>query len=188
MQKTHDSHLAGHPGKDTMVGIILRRFFWPKLRDSVRQFIRNCDICGRATVWREAKAGFLRSLPIPERTGCNVTIDFITDLPPSNGCSNMMVITDRLSKDIFIFGTSSMKAVDCAKIFIDRYYRYYGFPRFLTSDRGSDWTSHFWKTFCQLTGIEQQLTTSYHPQSNASERTKPGNIQVSTGLHMLRTR
>ena len=81
-----------------------------------------------------------------------------------------MVITDRLSKDIFLFGTDSMAAENCAKIFVDRYYRYFGFPRFLTSDRGSDWTSHFWKAFCESTGIKQRLTTAYHPQSNASER------------------
>ena len=168
MQQLHDSHLTGHPGKDTMVGMILRRWFWPKLRESVRQFIRNCDICGRTTVWREAKAGFLRSLPIPERIGSELTIDFVTDLPSSEGCTNLMVITDRLSKDIFIFGTNSMAAENCAKVFVDRYYRYFGFPRYLTSDRGSDWTSHFWKTFCETIGIKQRLTTSYHPQSNAS--------------------
>lgn len=170
MQKIHDSSLTGHPGKDTMVGIILRRWFWPKLRESVRRFIRNCDVCGRSTVWREAKAGFLRSLPIPDRIGSDLTIDFVTDLPPSEGCTNIMVITDRLAKDIFLFGTNSMTADKCAKLFIDRYFRYHGFPRYLTSDRGSDWTSHFWKTFCELTGIVQRLTTSYHPQSNASER------------------
>ncbi|KAI0994661.1 hypothetical protein K3495_g13520, partial [Podosphaera aphanis] len=170
LQYTHDSHLAGHPGRDTMVGIILRRWFWPKLRESVRRFIRNCDVCGRTTVWREAKAGFLRSLPIPERLGSELTIDFVTDMPPSNGCTNIMVITDRLSKEIFAFGTKSMTSEVCAKVFVDRYYRYYGFPRYLTSDRGSDWVSHFWKTFCELTGISQRLTTAYHPQSNASER------------------
>lgn len=170
MQRIHNSHLTGHPGRDTMVGIILRRWFWPKLRDSVRRFIRNCDICGRTTVWREAKAGFLRSLPIPERIGSDLTIDFITDLPLSENCTNIMVITDRLSKDIMLFGTESMTSENCAKVFIDRYYRYFGFPRYLVSDRGSDWTSHFWKTFCNLTGITQRLTTSYHPQSNASER------------------
>lgn len=170
MQLTHDSHLTGHPGKDTMVGIILRRFFWPKLRDSVRQFIRNCGVCGRTSVWREAKAGFLRSLPIPERIGSELTIDFVTDLSPSEGCTNIMVITDRLSKDKFVFGTNSMSSENCAKLFVDRYYRYFGFPRYLTSDRGCDWTSHFWKSFCDLTGIQQRLTTSYHPQSNASER------------------
>lgn len=170
MQRIHDSHLTGHPGKDTMVGIILRRWFWPKLRDAVRKFIRNCDVCGRTSVWREAKAGFLRSLPIPERIGSDLTIDFVTDLPLSEGCTNIMVITDRLSKDIFTFGTNSMSAENCAKVFIDRYYRYFGFPRYLVSDRGSDWTSHFWSTFCKVTGITQRLTTSYHPQSNASER------------------
>ncbi|KAI0993287.1 hypothetical protein K3495_g14897, partial [Podosphaera aphanis] len=170
MQKTHDSYLTGHPGKDTMVGILLRRWFWPNLRDSVRRFIRNCDTCGRSTVWREAKAGFLRSLPIPERVGSELTIDFVTDLPESQGCTNLMVITDRLSKEVFVFGTKSMEARKCVEIFIDRYYRYHGFPRYLTSDRGSDWLSHFWKTFCQLTGITQRLTTAYNPRSNASER------------------
>lgn len=154
LQQTHDSHLAGHPGRDTMVGILLRRWFWPKMRESVRRFVRNCDVCGRATVWREAKAG----------------IDFVTDLPPSNGCTNIMVITDRLSKEVFMFGTNSMTSAECAKVFIDRYYRYHGFPRYLTSDRGSDWLSHFWRTFCELTKITQRLTTAYHPQSNASER------------------
>lgn len=170
MQRTHDSHLAGHPGRDTMVGILLRRWFWPNIRESVRRFIRNCDICGRSTVWREAKAGFLKSLPIPERLNSELTIDFITDLPESQDCTNIMVITDRLSKDVFVFGSKSMAAKQCAELFVDRYYRYYGFPRYLTSDRGSDWLSHFWKTFCKLTGISQRLTTAYHPQSNASER------------------
>lgn len=170
MQNIHDSYLAGHPGRDTMVGILLRRWFWSKIRECVRRFVRNCDVCGRTTVWREAKAGFLRSLPIPERLGSELTIDFITDMPPSKGCTNIMVITDRLLKEIYAFGTNTMASEACAKIFIDRYCRYHSFPRYLTSDRGSDWLSHFWRTFCKLTGISQRLTTSYHPQSNASER------------------
>jgi len=102
--------------------------------------------------------------------GSELTTDFVTDLPPSDGCTNSMVITDHLSKDIFIFGTYSMAAKNCAKVFVDRYYRYFEFPRYLTSERGSDWTNHFWKTFCETTGIKQRLTASYHPQSNASER------------------
>ena len=63
-----------------------------------------------------------------------------------------------------------MAASKCAELFIEKYYQYFGFPRYLTSDRGSDWLSHFWKTFCELTGITQRLTTAYHPQSNASKR------------------
>ncbi|KAI1005059.1 hypothetical protein K3495_g3151 [Podosphaera aphanis] len=140
------------------------------MRSSVRQFVRNCDICGRTSVWREAKERFLKSLPVSERLGNDLTIDFVTDLPESNGCSNVMVITDRLGKDVFLFATKTMNAELCAQIFIDRYFRYFGFPRHLTSDRGSDCLSHFWQLFCKSIGISQRLTTAYHPQSNASER------------------
>ena len=78
--------------------------------------------------------------------------------------------SDRLSNDVYMFGAKSMEAEECAKIFVDRYYRYFGFPRYLTSDRGSDWVSHFWKCFCQIVGITQRLSTAYHPKTNASER------------------
>lgn len=32
MQKIHNSHMTSHPGKDSVVRIILRRWFWPKLK------------------------------------------------------------------------------------------------------------------------------------------------------------
>lgn len=97
MQRINESHLAGHPAKDTMVSMILRCYFWPKLRDSVRRFIHNFDVCGRTSIWREAKAGFLCSLPITDRIDCNLKIDFITDLPPYEDCTNTMLTRDRLS-------------------------------------------------------------------------------------------
>ena len=152
---------------DTMVGIILRRWFWPKLRDSVRRFIRNCDICGRTSVWREAKAGFLKSLPIPERTGSELTIDFVTDLPLSEGCTNIMVITDRLLKSVTLEPMDKIDAESCAKKFLACYWRFHGFPKAITSDRGTNWTSKFWKRLCELLKIEQRLSTAYHPQTNS---------------------
>lgn len=170
MQNIHGSHIRGRPGKDTMIEILLKLVFWPKMREAVRRFIRICDICGRTTIWREAKSGFLPPLLIPDRTGSKLTIDLVKDLPPSQKCTNVMVITDQLSRDVFMFGTNLMEEEHCADIFVDRYYKYFGFPGFLTSDRGSDWISHFWKNFCQFIGITQRLTTAHHPQFNASER------------------
>lgn len=153
-----------------MVKILLHQRFWPNMRESVWRFIRNCDVCGRTTVWGEARAGFLRPLPVPERIGSDLTIDFVTDLAVSGDCTNILVITDRLSKDIVVFGANLIAAEICANLFVDRYYTYVGFPKYLSSDRGCDWMSHFWRAFCRLTGITQRLTTAYHPQSNASER------------------
>lgn len=63
IQEAHDSPITGHPGRDETYRVIARRWFWPNLSNDVRQFIRNCDVCGDAIVWRsksrvfEASAG-----------------------------------------------------------------------------------------------------------------------------------
>ena len=67
IQNSHDSHLSGHPGRDGTLALISRRFFWPGQSQMVRQFIRNCDVCGRSHLWRERKRGLLKPLPIPDR-------------------------------------------------------------------------------------------------------------------------
>lgn len=36
IQRVHNSHLAGHPCRDTTIGILLKSWFWPKIRKSVR--------------------------------------------------------------------------------------------------------------------------------------------------------
>ena len=42
----------------------------------------------------------------------------------------------------------------------------FGVPATLTLDRGSQFTSPSWSTFCHSLGIEHTMTTAYHPQSN----------------------
>ncbi|KAJ6436495.1 retrovirus polyprotein [Purpureocillium lavendulum] len=67
MQETHDSALAGHPGRDMLKSLLARRFYWPGLDTDARQFVRNCDVCGHSNVWREKRRGLLKPLPVPER-------------------------------------------------------------------------------------------------------------------------
>ncbi|XP_044720089.1 reverse transcriptase (RNA-dependent DNA polymerase) domain-containing protein [Hirsutella rhossiliensis] len=51
------------------------------------------------------------------------------------------------------------------------HYRFHGFPKTMTSDRGSNWVSKFWQRLCELVRIEQRLSTAYHPQTDgATER------------------
>lgn len=39
-------------------------------------------------------------------------------------------------------------------------------PRAITSDRGTNWTSTFWKELCRLLGVQQRLSSGYHPQTD----------------------
>ena len=47
-----------------------------------------------------------------------ISMDFITDLPDSVGCNNILVFTDHLSKSIICKPCASMEAEDVAKIFM----------------------------------------------------------------------
>lgn len=102
IQETHDSHVTGHPGRDSTLAIINRNFFWPGMSRDVRKFCRNCDVCGRSHVWRERKRGLLRPLPIPDIFNSEIAIDFMTDLPAKTATDPryMMVIVDRLKGSV----------------------------------------------------------------------------------------
>ncbi|KAM4060831.1 reverse transcriptase (RNA-dependent DNA polymerase) [Hirsutella rhossiliensis] len=173
IQETHDSHITGHPGRDLTYSTLSRRFFWPGAASDVRRFVRNCEVCGRNTIWRDTKKGLLKPLPIPQRIWSEITIDFITDLPPSgkDGATNCMVVTDRLTKGVELEGLHDISSEAVARRLFERHYPVHGIPTAITSDRGPQFVSGMWKHFCQLLGIEQRLSTAYHPQTDgATER------------------
>jgi hypothetical protein len=174
MQQTHDSALTGHPGRDTTLATLSRRFFWPGISQDVRRFCNNCDVCGRTTVWRDKRWGLLKPLPIPNQVWREISMDFITGLPParSSGESSCLVIVDRFSKGVMFEPVSDMSAEGTADVFIKSFYRHHGLPAAITSDRGSQWVNAFWKRVCQLVGIERRLSTAFHPETDGSTEQK----------------
>jgi len=82
-------------------------------------------------------------------------------------------VVDRLTKwAIFIPATINWDAPKLFDAFMDRVVAQHGFPRSIVSDRGSKFTSKFWKYLTSRLGIDLLLSTSYHPQTDGqTERT-----------------
>ena len=57
----------------------------------------------------------MKPLPIPDRIWSEISIDFITDLLESEGCRNIIVITDRLSKGVVADRLDDLKAETVVK-------------------------------------------------------------------------
>ena len=178
IQLTHDTAVNGHPGREGTVAALSKDYYWPLLQLHVRQFLRNCDTCGRTKVWRDLKKGLLRPLPIPDQFHRHLQMDFMTELPPSKGCRYLWVIKDRLSGEVVLEPMKTMKAEACADRFLWCFARFHWWPKAITSDRGSNWISRFWKTFCQLIGCEQQLSTAYHPQTDGGPERMNQEVQA----------
>jgi len=174
MQRTHDSILTGHPGRDATLAILSRRFFWPGISQDVRKFTNNCHVCGRITTWRDKRWGLLKPLSVPNRMWREISMDHIIGLPPARGTkeTNCLVIVDRFSKGVIFEPVSDMSAEGTAQLFIKAFYRYHGLPSAITSDRGSQWVNAFWKRVCQLLKIERRLSTAYHPETDGSTEQK----------------
>ncbi|KAI0994388.1 hypothetical protein K3495_g13794, partial [Podosphaera aphanis] len=67
IQNTHDSTVSGHPGRDATLSQVARSYFWPGISKAVKRFCKNCDICGRSSIWRHQKQGLLKPLPVPDQ-------------------------------------------------------------------------------------------------------------------------
>uniref|UniRef100_A0A8C5LHK5 Gypsy retrotransposon integrase-like protein 1 n=1 Tax=Leptobrachium leishanense TaxID=445787 RepID=A0A8C5LHK5_9ANUR len=163
----HDSLVAGHPGRRKTVDLLKRHFWWPSMFSDVNKYVAGCPTCLRSKHTTTKVAGLLHPLPIPTRPWSQISTDFIVDLPPSHKNTVIMVVVDRLTKMAhFIPYPKLPTAAETASLFLHNVFKIHGIPDSIVSDRGTQFTSRFWKAFCSLLRIQVSLSTAFHPQSN----------------------
>lgn len=113
----------------------------------------------------------VRPLPIPDHIWHHITLDFIKGLPNSFGKQVIFVIVDRLSKALhFIPLSHPYTAKDVIQAFMDNIFKLHGFPLTLTSDRDKVLLSNFWLEFMAYQGVQVQLSSSHHPQTDGRQK------------------
>src|SRR5437588_6765246 len=61
----HDQPSAGHGGTAKTTELISRRYYWPKMRETIKRYVKNCDTCQRTKVVRHAPYGLLQPNEAP---------------------------------------------------------------------------------------------------------------------------
>ena len=163
----HDDRLAGHFGIAKTLELLSRNYWFPKMSRYVKQYVTTCDLCSRSKPSRHMKHGELLPLPIPSGPWKGLSCDYIVDLPLSNGFDALLVFVDRFTKMLHLIPCNkTTDAPQFARMFLDHIVRLHGLPDSLVSDRGSIFTSHFWKCLSKLLGVNRRLSTSFHPQTD----------------------
>ena len=106
-------------------------------------------------------------------------MDFLTDLPPSQGNTTLLVVVDWFSKSSHLLPLPGLPmALQTAEALFTHVFRHYGVPEDIVSDRGPQFTSRVWKAFMERLGVSISLTSGFHLESNGQVE-KPGCGQVS---------
>jgi IS30 family transposase len=93
-------------------------------------------------------------------------MDFITDLPLSDSYRNLMVVTNRLSKDVILIPLPNLEVETVNDAFLERVVMYHWLLDYIVLDHGSQFLSNFWTTLCSKMEIKRRLLTAYYPQTN----------------------
>lgn len=102
MEEFHATPGGGHLGAFRTYWQLVGSLYWLGMMQSVMKFVAACNICHRNKI--ENKCPMVNPKPIPTRVWEDISMDFITGLPRSDGLDCVLVVVDRLSKYCYFLG------------------------------------------------------------------------------------
>ena len=113
-----------------------------------------CDTCQRVKGEHQRPVGLLQPMKIPEWKWEEVGMDFTVGLPHTQrGYDSIWVIVNRLTKVVhFLPVKTTYTGPQLAALYMERIVCLHRVPKKIVSDRGTQFTSHFWANSTYLIG------------------------------------
>jgi hypothetical protein len=166
VEQHHDTHIAGHPGRFKTLELVARNYWWPQMSRYIGQYVKTCDLCCRTKLQHRRPTGGLHPLETPNEPWDTISVDFIVELPCSNGYDAIMNVVDGVTKHAHFIAThTTITAVGAARLFLREVWKHHGTPCVVVSDRGPQFVADFTRKLYCLIGIKLVTSTAYHPQT-----------------------
>jgi len=145
-----------------------RLYYWKEMRKQVDQYVWNCQSCERSWTSRHATLGARCPLPLPENPWEDISINFVVGLPECEGFNAICMVVDRLSKMLhFIPCHTTIDSLGLERLYLREVVCLHGLPPTIVSDPGPQFVSTCWGQICSQLGIDQRMTTAFHPQTDS---------------------
>ncbi|UYV67511.1 hypothetical protein LAZ67_5001024 [Cordylochernes scorpioides] len=167
LRSSHDAPTAGHLGFAKTYDRIRRRFFWPGLYRSVRNYVGHCRECQRRKKIPQLPPGNLKPIAPVSIPFQKIGMDLLGRFPPTrDGNRWVIVCTDYLTKYAVTKAIPTGGAVEVAKFMVNDVVLKHGAPRELITDRGRSFQAKVVNELTKMCGMSHYFTTAYHPQTN----------------------
>ncbi|GJV00050.1 putative reverse transcriptase domain-containing protein [Tanacetum coccineum] len=192
MHESHKSKYSIHPGADKMYHDLKMLYWWPNMKADIATYVSKCLTCAKVKAEHQRPSGLLVQPDIPEWKWEKITMDFITKLPKTAaGYDSIWVIVDRLTKSAHFL---PMKETDSTEKLTRLYMKEivarhgktdstkitrllhagivarHGIPVSIIFDRDSHFTSRVWQSLHKALGMQLNLSTAYHPQTDGQSK------------------
>jgi hypothetical protein len=170
--EAHESAYSIHPGSTKMYLDLKEKYWWFGLKRHVAEYVAMCDTCQRVKAEHQRPVGLLQPMKISEWKWDEVGMDFIVGLPHTQrGYDYIWVIVDHLTKVAhFLPVKTKYRSAKLAELYMERIVCLHGVPKKIVSDRGTQFTSHYWQKLHELLGTKLNFSIAYHPQTDGQTK------------------
>jgi hypothetical protein len=175
LQELHNHPTAGHPGRDKTLQKVKELYQWPKMNQWIVDYVKGCATCQQNKIQTHKKKtptfGIMTMSNM--KPFSQIALDLITGLPQANEKDAILTIVDHGCSRamIFIPCTTTITEPGIAQLYLQNVYPWFGLPSRVISDRDPRFTSQFGKALTTKLGINRNISTAFHPQTDGlSER------------------
>lgn len=164
MRLVHEKY--GHVGIEKCVNQIQKHYWFPKMREKLNYFIRNCLKCIYYSPSARKNERSLYNIPKKPEPFDTIHIDHFGPLPSINSKrKHILVVVDGFTKFVKLYAVNApgTKEAICA---LRKYFENYSRPRRIVSDRGTCFTSNEFANFMLENNIHHVKVSVASPQSN----------------------
>ena len=150
---------------DRVLILLQERFYWPKMSEDVRNYIRMCERCVhfKQTPEQEEMYQITASYPLEL-----IHLDFLGIGGRKNKLKNVLVVTDHFTRYAQCYVTEQQTAKTVADVMINQFFANYGWPNKILMDRGVSFENLLFQEICDQAKVKKLRTTAYHPQTKWS--------------------
>ena len=169
VSKAHNAPTAGHPGQDETLRKVQENYWWLGMKRWIKDYVKGCAICQQTKINTHKQCIPTYHIPptetLPFKT---IMMDLIIGLPARRGFNAILTIIDHGCSRAAIFLPCNMtiSGPGIAQLYLDNVYRWFGLPTKIISDRDPCFMSQFSKALIRKLGIQQNLSTAFHPQTD----------------------
>jgi hypothetical protein len=134
--------------------------------------VAKCDVCQRVKAEHQIPATLLHPLKIPKWKLEEIGMDFIVGLPRTPvEYDSIWVIVDRLTIVAhFIPMRTNYTGAKLAELYMTQIVCLHGVPKKIVSNRGSHFTSRFWKKLHESLDTQLNFSSACHSQTDGQTR------------------